>query len=722
MRDLCRAARRRRLLLTAGAGLAALVALPVPAQESAGPGAGTGAGTGLLLGTITVQGAAESGTGPVDGVAPEASTTGTKTDTPLIETPQTVYVVPSQQVTETGATSIPDALAYTPGVSQTYGWTMRTGDQVQMRGFEIWNTLRDGMTYTINTYDGQQEPYGLERIEVLKGATSVLYGNLRPGGVINTVSKRPTLEPFGEVNLETGSYDRRQISADIGGPIDPEGVWSYRLTGLYRDSDTFIDYVPDDRRFLAGALKWQPDARTSFTLLSEYQHDDTASFSAVLPAEGVVLPNLNGTIPRERFMGEPGHDRYRLDRWSAGYVFEHDFTGAVRLRQGLRYYSTDQDNRFITYDTLAADERTVTRSGQDRNEQTWGLTTDTSLQIDWADSLATHTSLVGLDYSRLRLTSKRYSRTAGDLDLFDPVYGAPVGPPVPAYAWGDTTEQTGLYAQDQMKIGERWVLVFGGRQDWVENTGTDPFTGAVTADGEKSDAFTARAGLVYLLPNGLAPYLSFSQSFEPVAGFDRLGDRFVPTRGEQYEAGLRWQPPGRDVLLAAAVYELTQTNTLVTDPADVTYSAQLGEVRSRGVELEARAAVTENASLIAAYAYTDAETVDGGPLAPELSGKPTGGIPRNMASLWADYRFAGFGLPGLKVGAGIRYVGDMPANWADFTVPAYTVVDAMASYEFEDWRLQLNAVNLFDKAYASCPSDCFWGEPRRLALAATRRW
>lgn len=704
-----------RVLLGAAAVIGALLPLQVQAQ-------GPDSGTGLLLDTISVQGAAESATGPVDGVAASASATGTKTDTPLVETPQTVHVVPAWQVAETGARSLPDALAYTPGVSQTYGWTLRTGDQVQMRGFEIWNTLRDGMTYQVNTYDGQQEPYGLERIEVLKGATSVLYGNLRPGGVVNAVSKRPTDAPFGEVGLEIGSHARRQVSADTGGPIDPEGVWSWRLSGLVRDSDTFIDHVPDDRRFLSGALRWRPDARTSVTLLSEYQQDHTAAFSAVLPAAGVVLPNGNGTIARSRFVGEPGHDRYRLDRWSAGYQLDHAFSDAVRLHQGLRYYAADQDNRFLSYDLLAADQRTVTRSGQDRNEQTWGLTTDTALEIGWADGRATHTSLVGIDASRLRLTSKRYSRTATDLDLFDPAYGGPVGPRVPAYAWGDTVEQIGLYAQDQMKIGDRWVVVFGGRQDWVRQTSTDPFTGAVTADGERSDAFTARAGLVYLAPNGLAPYASFSQSFEPVTGFDRQGTRFVPTRGTQYELGLRYVPPGRDILLAAAVYELTQTNGLVSDPADTTFSVQLGEERSRGLELEARAALTETASVIAAYAYTDAETVDGGPLAPGLAGRQKGGIPRHMAALWADWRLAALGLPGLKIGAGIRHVGEMPANWAEFTVPGYTVVDAMASYETGAWKLQANAVNLFDKAYASCTADCFWGEPRRLALTLTRRW
>lgn len=706
--------------LLAGTGLSGAISggtITVAAPAQADPAA---AGSGVMLDPITLTAGQETAWGAVEGVAAEASATGTKTDTRIVETPQSVYVVPAAQVTETGATNIPDALAYTPGVSQTYGWTMRTGDQVQMRGFEVWNALRDGMTYTVNTYDGQQEPYGLERIEVLKGASSVLYGNLRPGGMINTVSKRPTEEPFGEVNLELGSDNRKQVSADSSGAIGRD--WSWRLTGLWRDSGTFIDYVPDDRRFLAAALQWRPGERSTLTFLSEFQRDRTASFSAALPAQGVALPNVNGTIPRSRFLGEPDYDRYVLNRWTAGYVFEHDFADNVHFRHALRYYQTDQDNRFLGYDALEADQRTVRRSGQDRDEQSWGVTSDSSVQIDWSDGFAAHKTLVGLDLSRLRLTSRRYSRTAGDLDLFDPVYGAPVGPRVPAYAWGDTTVQAGLYAQDQITVAERWVLVVGGRKDWVTQSGTDPFTGAVTADHEKSDAFTGRAGLVYLAPNGLAPYVSFSQSFEPVTGSNRLRERFVPTRGEQYEIGLRYQPEGSDTLISAAVYQLTQKNNLTSDPADDAFSVQLGKMRSRGFELEARTALGDDASLIAAYAYTDAITLDGGPMAPQLDGKRTGGIPRHMASLWVDYRFVRQGLPGLKVGAGLRHVGEVPANWAEFTVPAHTVVDAMASYEQDDWKLMLNINNLLDEEYASCPADCFWGQPRRVALTASRRW
>lgn len=707
--------------LLAGSGLSGSISggtITVAARPA--PVAGAAAEGGVMLDQITLTGAAETAYGAVDGVAPEASASGTKTDTPLVETPQTVNVVPAAQIEATGATSLPDALAYSPGVSQTYGWTARIGDQVQLRGFEVWTTMRDGMVYTVNTYDGQQEPYGLERIEVIKGAASVLYGNLRPGGMINTVSKRPTPAPFSEVNVELGSHARRQISADSSGSINDQ--WSWRLTGLYRDSDTFIDHIRDDRRFIAGALRWQPTDRTSLTFLGEFQKDRTASFSAVLPAAGVVLPNVNGTIPRRRFLGEPGSDHYRLNRWTAGYVLEHDFTDSIRLRHALRYYRTNQDSSAIGYDSLLPDQRTVTRSGQDRDEQTWGVTSDSALEVDWNQAGVQHKSLVGLDLSRLRLTSRRYSRTATELDLFDPVYGGPVGPRVPAYAWSDTTVQAGLYAQDQMKFGDRWVLVVGGRHDWVTQTSIDPFTGAVTVDHEKSDAFTGRVGLVYLAPNGLAPYASFSQSFEPITGSDRLRNRFKPSRGEQYELGLRYQPEGRDMLISAAIYQLTQENNLTSDPADPNFSVQLGKMRSRGFEFEAQATLAEDTSLIAAYAYTDAFTLDGGPMAPDLDGTRVGGIPRNMASLWVDHRFDRQGAPGLKIGAGIRHVGSVHANWADFEVPSYTIVDAMARYERDDWKLTLNVNNLLDEDYASCPSDCFWGEPRRIALTASRRW
>lgn len=677
---------------------------------------------GVLLDEVVLSGQGETAYGAVDGIAAEASATATKTDTPIIETPQTVNVVPAAQVTETGAVSVPEALAYTPGVSQTYGYTQRTGDQVQMRGFDVYTTLRDGMSYQINTYDGQQEPYGLERIEVLKGASSVLYGNLRPGGVINTVSKLPPDEPLREVKLETGSHDRRQVAADVGGPLDKDGVWSFRLTGLYRDSNTFIDYLPDDRRYLGAALRWQPDDRTSLTLLGEYQKDHTMSFSAAVPAQGVVLPNVHGKIPRSRMLGEPGYDHYRLSRGSVGYLLEHEFSDALSFRQSLRYFAADQDNSAIYFDSLLDDQRTVARSGQDRDEHTWGVTMDNSLQWNLQQGDVSHTVLAGVDVLRQRLTSRRYSRTAGNIDIFNPVYGGPVGPRVPAYAWGSTLMQTGIYAQDQMKFGDRWVLVVGGRKDWVSQSETDPFTGAVTIDHQKSNAFSGRAGLVYLAPNGLAPYLSFSQSFEPLTGFDRMRNRFKPMRGEQYELGLRYQPPGQDMLISAAVYQLTMTNDTTTDPVDDNFNVQMGKTRARGFELEARATLGDATSVIAAYSYTDAYTLDGGPLAPELKGKPNPGIPRNLASLWVDHEFDAQGLPGLKIGGGIRYVGPTPARWAAFEVPGYSVVDAMASYEFTDWTLMLNVNNLLDKSYATCTGECFWGEPRRVALTATRRW
>ncbi|MGO3349475.1 MAG: TonB-dependent siderophore receptor, partial [Halomonadaceae bacterium] len=237
----------------------------------------------------------ETAYGPVQGIAATRSATGTKTDTPIIETPQSISVVSSEEFQNYGARNFNEALAYTPGVSRQEG-VDRTTETLRVRGFTINENYRDGSKYQANTYDGQQELYGLERLEVLKGPSSILYGVAAPGGMINAVSKRPTLEPLREVNIEAGSYGRRQISADFSDALDEDGVWSYRLTMLHRVSDTFIDHVPDDRTYIAPALKWQPNESTSLTLLSEYQRDETA-YVYGLPTSGTIVSNPNGDIP-----------------------------------------------------------------------------------------------------------------------------------------------------------------------------------------------------------------------------------------------------------------------------------------------------------------------------------------------------------------------------------------------------------------------------------------
>lgn len=667
----------------------------------------------------------ETATGPVQGYVAKRSATGTKTDTPIIETPQSITVVAADQIEATAAQSITDAIAYSVGALRA-PYMERTGDVVVLRGFSVNASYRDGTRYQTNRFDGQQEPYGLERIEVLKGASSILYGAAEPGGVLNTVSKRPTTDPLRELNVSLGSFNRKQVSGDFAGALSEDGAWSYRLTALKRDSGTSVDYVPDNRTYVAPAFKWQPSASTSLTLLSEYQRDHTAYGGDGLPTVGTALPNPNGQIPRNRFVGEPGYDRYDIERYSIGYLLEHAFSDRLKLRHSLRSYRLRQgwSSVYVSLD-LDADQRTpLDRGAEDRSEENSVLGSDTSLQFDWQMSGIAHRTLVGIDYSVSKLASGRYDRTAGPLDLYDPVYGGGVGASTPSYGWRSDTKQFGLYLQDQMKVADRWVLLLGGRHDAVRQNQCGYFDPTQCGiNHEKSSAFTGRAGVVYLAGNGLAPFASLSQSFEPATGVDHSGERFKPTRGEQFEVGVRYQPAGSELMLSAAVYQLTQTHVLTDDPVNSGYQMQQGEVRARGVELEAKGRVTRNLQVIAAYTHTDARTIKASALYPEQEGKRSSGVPYSQLSVWGDYDFGGFDLPGLRIGAGVRYVGETTSQWHDVRAQAYTVFDAMVSYTTGPWKVALNMTNLSDKAYVqSCPYRCFYGEPRKAIATATYRW
>lgn len=707
-----------------GAVIAAVTAL------SGAPAAGQEAGADgrdLVLDTLTVTTRVADGAAPLDGIVPTDTATATKIDVPILETPQSVSVVGAEQIRVTGATSIDQALRYTAGVTPFAG-SDPTGDSLVSRGFRIdpyyGSVFRDGMRYSVNVFDGGQEPYGLERVELLRGPSGILYGQSGPAGIINTVSKRPPDVPLHEMNVTLGSFNTKQVSGDFGGPLDAEGKFAYRLTGLWRDADTFVDYVPDDRTFFAPAFRWSPDERTSLTFIGLYQRDRTAYIYG-LPAEGTVDPNPNGRIDRDRFVGEPGFDKFVGTQKSATILYEHEFEAPFTLRIGARYFWADQDMPNVWASGLEPDMRHIFRGAQDREDWSEGLTADTSLQYDWAAFGTDHTTLLGFDVSSTRHQTKRWDRTADPLDLFDPVYGGPIGTPTPAL-WSDRdkTDRYGVYLQDQIHVGDRWVVSLGGRQDWITYNDRGAFTGEVLVDDERSDAFTGRAGVIYLAPNGIAPFLSYSTSFEPTSGFDRLGQRFKPTTGKQIEGGVRYQPPGTAMLVTASIYQITQNNVTVTDPVDTNFSIQEGEVRSRGVELEAQASLTDNLNLIAAYAYTDARTIKSSPLTPENDGKRTSGVPYNQASLWADYGFARFGLPNLRAGAGVRYVGETVGTWTEAQVPGYTLIDAMAEYDFANgWRVALNGQNLTDKTYVqNCTYACFYGEPRSVQLTLTRTW
>lgn len=672
-----------------------------------------------VLPEITVHGSPddENGLGPVHGYVARRSITAMKSDIPLIETAQTVNIVTAEQIEIQNAESLAQAMRYVASVHPT-GADNTTSDGMIIRGFNVTGSspmYLNGAKLARNTFSGIAEPYAMERIELLKGPASVLYGNAAPGGIINMISKQPQAEPLHELKFQLGSYDRKQVAGDFAGKLTEDGTLTYRLTGLVRRSDTATDYINDDRNFGAAAIRWQPNDATSLTLFANRQSNDTI-YNYGLPFEGTAIFNPNGPIARDRFVGEPAFNNFESSNNTLGYLLHHKFNDTLTFRQNLLYFRGKSHYADIWIGGFDATQRQVQRGAYTRQDEDRSFSLDNQLEAKWHTGSIEHTTLVGLDYTRQNFDRIQYSGTVGPLDLYDPVYGSPVVlDPASRSDGRDELRQLGLYVQQHMKFDDRWVLTLGGRYDKAETSHLDRVAG-VSEKTFDDDAFTGRIGLVRLFENGWAPYVSFSQSFEPATGRTFSGSAFKPTEGDQYEIGVRYRPPGTNHSFTASVYDLTQQNVSTTDLAHAGYEIQEGKVRSRGLELEAHAQFDNGVNLIASYAYIDNAVIKSNS---GTEGDRFGGVPRNMASLWIDYKMNDL----LSFGGGVRYFGKS-TNYANtLDVSSYTVVDAVASYRFSpEWLLSLNITNIFDRQYVTCSYACFYGTPRSAVATLTYRW
>lgn len=671
----------------------------------------------------------------VEVVAPIARSSGTatKTDTPLREIPQSISVITDRQMRDRGIHGIEEALWYTAGTQGgQYGEDTRS-DWTLIRGFKPARYL-DGLAMVDGgwTADSRIEPYGLERVDVLKGPASVNYGAMPPGGMVNFVSKRPTADPLHEVELQVGSYDLKQAAFDFSGKLNGSGTLLYRLTGLARNSDNVVDHVHDDRYYFAPALTWKPDEYNTLTVLAHYQKSDTVEGGGFLPAEGTLYPSIHGRIPRSFFAGEPGANDYVKTNKSLGYEFSHDFGDGTTFNQALRYMQADVDaskggiGAFGLQDDFIPGSdpgRTLlTRYYYPRMDESSNLAVDNNLEFRFATGRVQHTMLAGLDYRRSRDDlAQAFAFGVPPLDIYNPVYGAELAIPDYTQHTLQTQGQLGLYVQDQMRI-DRWVFTVGGRQDWVGTDTEDKINGGTRHQSD--DEFSGRVGVNYLFDNGITPYVGYSQSFQPTVGTDFEGRAFVPTSGEQVEAGIKYQPANGRLLATLAVYEITQQNTLTVDPDHTLFSVQQGEARVRGAELEGRWNIGSGLSLYGALTYTDSEVTES--TAAETIGKDLALQPRRQASLGADYTITHGLLSGLGFGAGVRYTGSLYGDVDNlWQTPSYTLVDAAVHYDFGNWRLQLNASNLTDKEYlAVCNSNtwCYYGYPRTVTATARFQW
>ena len=651
----------------------------------------------------------ESATGPVVGYRARNAATATKTDTPLAETPQSVTVVTRDQMLDQGATTFQEALLYAAGVrSDAYGLDSRS-DSVRVRGSSP-DTYLDGLRQNYNWYTSTSpaEPYTLERLEVLRGPSGMLFGAGTVAGVVNMVSKRPLQEAQREVGVQFGSWNRKQLQADVTGPITQDGQWSYRLVAVARDADTQTDYVQNDRRLIAPSLAWRPNAATSLILQGHWQQDRSGSTAQFLPWSGTLLPNPNGKLPINRFIGEPG-DYYDTDRKSIGYLFEHRFNDAWTVRQNLRWARNENRGGYHYADFFSdprvdpVNQRLVGRLYGQNITRARMAAVDTHLQGNLATGAVRHQLLLGVDWNR-----QTEDKTEADdsyntpIDAYAPVYGQRISPTLIAKP-RNVQRQSGLYVQDQMKWG-RWIFIAGLRHDRAVNSL------AGSADDRTSDT-TKRLGVMYQLAGGWTPYVSYAESFSPVSGTNAAGQRFKPLEGEQVEVGVKYAPEGSGTQFSAAVYDLKEKNQQVGDPTNPKNVLQTGQTRNKGLELEYKARVATAFDLTAHYNYTDID--------PLLEG-----LPRHQAAVWGVYRFAVGNVRGFSVGAGYRWL----SSFRDRTgpeVPSAGVVDALLAYDTQNWRYALNISNLADKKYMStclARGDCWWATRRNVVLSATYRF
>lgn len=638
----------------------------------------------ILLDPITLR--AENPFGAVPGLIARSSGTATKTGADLRDVPQAVNVVTADQAAAQGARSVVSGLAYTPGVVGQYGDTDVRHDWLTVRGFRP-DRYGDGLRQNFGARGYAQsraEPFGLERIEVLKGPASVLYGQATPGGIVNVVSKRPVDRPVREIELSYGSNARAQVGLDLGDRLDKNGDLLYRVVAMARDGDTEYDHVSERKLYLAPSLTWRIDPDRALTVFAEFQDIDSPGGGGApsLPATGTLYPAPQGYLPRATFVGEPGFDHFDARQSQIGFRLDQQLSPDWSLGQTLRYSKVDVDTQRVQLFcmTLACGPTETVRYawGFPETSELWSF--DQQLKGTVQTGSASHDLLFGLDLSR---EHSHFDETALNYvsrgwDVFDPTYTGGVARPPVALSIDQTRRQAGLYAQDQITMG-RTVLSAGLRYDKAETITRTTTATADTGVEQDDEELTGRIGAVHHFDNGISPYAGYSTSFYPAGGTDRSGAAFLPTTATQAELGLRYAPEDRPVMLTASVFDLTQKNVLTPDPLDTRFNTQTGEVRVRGIELEAKAELDRGFSLIGSWAYSDAEITRDS----RYQGNRPAFVPRHQAALWLDYRLQSPGAwGGLSLGGGVRHVGQTYGDNANqFSVPSFTLVDLAVRYD-----------------------------------------
>jgi iron complex outermembrane recepter protein len=655
--------------------------------------------------------------------APPITTTGgMKTDTPLLETPQAVSVVTEQLIQDQGTPKLEEVLRNVAGISP--GGYYGDWDYYRIRGFDAsFNTFFDGLR---GDYGMNAEMFGIERVEVIKGPASTLYGQAPLGGLVNLVSKRPKREAFTEAGVAIGSHNLYEGTVDLNAPLYNcptilGGVEIYgRLVGLYSDSESFIDHVDRQRLYLAPSATISFGKETSLTLLSSYTHD-IGVFAMPLPAKGTVTGNPNGEVSESLFLGLPG-DSNEIDqtRLSFGYDLRHRFSDLISLRQNVNYARFEQDWDDVLYNSsLAADDRTMSLYPYAYDEKLDRLAVDTALDFTFSTGQVKHTLVTGFDYyyekSRSNTQQIDYADPASyvTIDIFDPDYNFTI----PGYASSSASvtgsDAVGFYLQEHAKLTDQLTLTVGGRYDHAADRASDA----------SKDAFTPKAGVTYEFIPNVAAYANYGTSFKPQwYSTDASGQPVDPEEGENFETGVKYSLYDGKITGMASVFHLTRSNVATDNPStpDPFDAAVSGEQRSQGFEWENAAELIPGLRISTAYTYLDAEVTKDNTI-PE--GTSLLGVPENAINVWLKYTIQEGMFEGLGFGLGGRYYTEQAGDQMDsFQIPDYGLIDAAIYYEKDNFSAQVNFNNITDKRhFVGSYNDLYVlpGEPFNVTASAT---
>ncbi len=663
-------------------------------------------------------------TGEQDGYGTTDASSATRTDTPIRDIPQSIQVIPRQVIEDRVITNPDDAVRTVSGVIPSNPSYEGGLSSFSIRGFDSGsNVLRNGVREIDFGSISRNDLTNIERVEILKGPASVLYGQGSLGGAVNIVTKQPLPDPFYNLEFLAGSYDLYRGAVDFSGPLNDSRTVLYRLNAFYQDSDTFIDFSRNNRWLVNPVVSWQISPNTKLTIEGDVSKT-VSQTSAGLPAVGTVLPNPNGKIPINRFIGEPtDFDTYSFAR--IGYDLQHQFSKDWSVRNVFRYTVLKRGGGgFTAGSSLDPDGRTLDRFYfDDPNPKTDdtvnGFIVATDLTGKFQTGSIKHTLLFGTEVYNTKRTGFEYiSGEVAPLDLFNPVYGSPRGA---VEDRGNSTQSSGfvgVYLQDQIALVDNLKLVLGGRYDWANQDSKDLLTDTKTSQSD--EAFSPRVGIVYQPIQPISLYASYSRSFNPNSGTDANGNLFDPESGTQYEVGIKGDLSNK-LSATLALFDLTRSNVLTTDPNNSNFSIQTGKQRSRGIELDVSGEILPGWSIAAGYAYIDARISEDTDYA---VGNRLVNAPENSFGLFTSYKFQSGSLEGWGLGLGFFYVGEREGDLDNsFTLPSYFRTDASIFYKRDRLRAAISIKNLFNVDYYESSSDIlrvFPGEP--LTVQGTISW